>query len=167
MNIMELGALGEFVGAIAVVVTLIYLAIQVRHSASLLEHNNTAMEENTKLAQVAAMDRYSDSVSRWRGRLIEHEDVAALWHKAINDDEVEGIESVRLDNLYIDWNNTYRANFARANAIGDDVLARQAVMSVVPVIKKSETIRQLWLSGAPYNEAARDFREAVDAELSR
>ncbi len=106
MSIMELGALGEFVGAIAVVVTLIYLAIQVRHSASLLEHNNTAMEENTKLAQVAAMDRYSDSVSRWRGRLIEREDVAALWHKAINDNVVQGIESVRLDNLYIDWNNT-------------------------------------------------------------
>ena len=32
MTIFELGALGEFVGAIAVVGTLIYLAVQVRHS---------------------------------------------------------------------------------------------------------------------------------------
>ena len=31
MTVMELGALGEFVGAIAVVVTLIFLAIQVRY----------------------------------------------------------------------------------------------------------------------------------------
>ena len=32
MGIMELGALGEFVGAFAVVATLIYLTVQVRHS---------------------------------------------------------------------------------------------------------------------------------------
>lgn len=30
MTIMELGAIGEFIGAIAVVVTLIYLAFQLR-----------------------------------------------------------------------------------------------------------------------------------------
>ena len=35
MSIMELGALGEFVGAIAVVVTLVYLAVQVRHNAEM------------------------------------------------------------------------------------------------------------------------------------
>ena len=34
MTIIELGALGEFFGAIAVVVTLIYLAIQLRHSTA-------------------------------------------------------------------------------------------------------------------------------------
>ena len=32
MNIMELGALGEFVGAIAVVTTLVYLAVQIRQN---------------------------------------------------------------------------------------------------------------------------------------
>ena len=38
MTIIELGALGEFVGAIAVVVTLVYLAMQIRQ-------NTRAMEE--------------------------------------------------------------------------------------------------------------------------
>ena len=33
MSIMELGALGEFIGAIAVVATLAYLALQVRQSS--------------------------------------------------------------------------------------------------------------------------------------
>ena len=32
MNIMELGALGEFVGSIGVIATLIYLAVQIRHN---------------------------------------------------------------------------------------------------------------------------------------
>ncbi len=33
MNIMELGAIGELVGGVAVLITLIYLALQVRHTA--------------------------------------------------------------------------------------------------------------------------------------
>jgi len=43
MTITELGALGEFVGAIGVVITLIYLAIQIRQ-------NTRGMEENRRLA---------------------------------------------------------------------------------------------------------------------
>ena len=39
MSIMELGALGEFVGAFAVVATLIYLAYQIRQSRALLLSN--------------------------------------------------------------------------------------------------------------------------------
>ena len=34
MNIMELGAIGELVGGVAVIATLVYLAMQVRHSAA-------------------------------------------------------------------------------------------------------------------------------------
>ena len=37
MSIMELGALGEFFGAIAVAITLVFLVIQVRHSTGLIE----------------------------------------------------------------------------------------------------------------------------------
>lgn len=38
MNIMELGALGEFFGAIAVVATLVYLTVQVRQSRKQIEN---------------------------------------------------------------------------------------------------------------------------------
>ena len=50
MTISELGSIGEFVGAIAVVVTLAYLAVQVRHSKEATEANTRMMEENRKLA---------------------------------------------------------------------------------------------------------------------
>ncbi len=39
MTIIELGAVGEFIGAIAVVVTLIYLAIQMRQNTNALKLN--------------------------------------------------------------------------------------------------------------------------------
>lgn len=45
-----LGGFGEFVGAIGVVTTLVYLSVQVRHSKQATEANTRMMEENRKLA---------------------------------------------------------------------------------------------------------------------
>ena len=55
MTIMELGALGEFVGAIAVVVTLIYLAVQIRQ-------NTRVMEENERLALAQTYQMRADAL---------------------------------------------------------------------------------------------------------
>ena len=160
------GNVGEFVGAFGVVATLIYLAIQVRYSAVLLENNNAAMTENTRLAKAAAMDRHNDAVSRWRGRLISSEDVADLWLMAVDGERPDGVAYLRLQNLLIDWVNTYRSNFGRANAVGDEGLARQAVMSVVPFINQSRVIRDFWFENRALNEvSAKEFVLAIEAEI--
>jgi hypothetical protein len=53
MDIMELGAIGELVGGVAVIVTLIYLALQVRNGAQ--EQRAASMSNAThELATVAA-----------------------------------------------------------------------------------------------------------------
>jgi hypothetical protein len=49
-----LGNLGEFIGAIAVVVTLFYLALQVKHSKEATEANTRSLEEGRKIALVDA-----------------------------------------------------------------------------------------------------------------
>ena len=64
MSIIELGALGEFLGSIAVVVTLIYLAIQVR--------------QNTAIAESTAMQAFWSSSSSGRFELINNRDLAEL-----------------------------------------------------------------------------------------
>jgi hypothetical protein len=64
MSIMELGALGEFVGSIAVLLTLAYVAVQVRHSRSLLEESrkislsqvNQARMDSRQAIHIAGMD---------------------------------------------------------------------------------------------------------------
>ena len=48
MSIQELGALGEFIGSIAVLVTLVYLAIQIRQ-------NTRTIEESQRMSRVEAM----------------------------------------------------------------------------------------------------------------
>ena len=54
-----LGNYGEFVGAIAVVATLIYLAIQVRHSAR-------QTSEHTQAVRVSTRTAVQDAFARWR-----------------------------------------------------------------------------------------------------
>ena len=57
-----MGNFGEFVGAIAVVATLVYLAIQVKHSKGALEANTRAVDEARKLARADFMYQAS---RRW------------------------------------------------------------------------------------------------------
>lgn len=55
MSIVELGALGELIGAIGVVVTLVYLAIQVRQ-------NTHSMDENRRLALAQTYQMRADAL---------------------------------------------------------------------------------------------------------
>lgn len=50
MSFEQLGSLGELIGAIACVVLLVYIAIQIRHSSKMLEHNTRATEAATRQA---------------------------------------------------------------------------------------------------------------------
>ncbi len=159
MSIMELGAIGEFVGAIAVVLTLIYLTIQVRQSRE-------AMEENSRLARTSAMEHQSDVVSRWRGRLINDAEVATLWQKAVDGEVVDEITGIRIQNLLIDWFNTYRSYFIRAKAVGHEGLAEQAVASIALPMLRSPSLHNYWEASRPMHDlAAPEFVNAVDAGL--
>lgn len=55
MTILELGALGEFLGSIAVLATLVYLTVQVRQ-------NTLSMEENRRLALAQTYQMRSDAL---------------------------------------------------------------------------------------------------------
>jgi len=71
MTIMELGALGEFIGAIAVVVTLAYLAIQIRQ-------NTHAMEENKRLALAQTYQMRADALQHMLVRASESEYIGPI-----------------------------------------------------------------------------------------
>jgi len=55
MTIMELGALGEFLGSIAVLATLVYLSVQIRQ-------NTRTMDESKKLALAQTYQMRSDAL---------------------------------------------------------------------------------------------------------
>jgi hypothetical protein len=82
MTITELGALGEFVGAFAVVMTLVYLAVQVRQSAKSAESNAIAQAASDHLANMRV--------------LAENPELAAAYEKAQAGELVEPSVSSQL-----------------------------------------------------------------------
>ena len=77
-----LGNLGEFVGAIAVVATLIYLSIQVKLSKEATLANTRQMEENRKLNLLDTYMRRSERVEQGYKDVALHEHLSRLIFKA-------------------------------------------------------------------------------------
>jgi len=84
-----LGNYGEFVGAIAVVVTLAYLAVQVRHSKE-------ATEANTKVAKATTRQALADGMQRLGSDVVEHGDIARIMTDGMAGIELEPHELWRL-----------------------------------------------------------------------
>ena len=74
MTIEQWGAIGEIVGALAVVASLVYLAVQIRQNTRQLAHSMKATE-------LAAFERNVDSGNRTRELFILHPDVYELYSR--------------------------------------------------------------------------------------
>ena len=160
MNWEAIGAVGELIGAMAVVITLVFLGLQVRQSIR-------TMAESNRLERAAAIDRHADSISRWRGRLMENADLATIWLAAYNNGDLSEIEILRLNNLWVDFVNTQRANYGRAKTVGDEGLARQAAVSVVMEVTASEMLKTLWeQTHSMVGLASPEFVKEVDRGIS-
>ena len=71
MSVQDLGSVGELIAAIATVLTLVYLASQIR--------------ANTRSLRLAAQESTTAASSRFRDALIRDPEVAALWNRALAD----------------------------------------------------------------------------------
>jgi hypothetical protein len=76
MSLTDLGALGEFVGAIAVVVTLVYLAIQIRQ-------NTRAMAESRRLALAQTYQMRADALQDMLVHAAESEHIGPVISKLV------------------------------------------------------------------------------------
>ena len=86
MNWEAISAIGQLVGALTVVISLIYLASEVRR--------------NTRASQLAAMRSMSDAFNRWVQQLTQHPHLTELYYRGIHDFEsLEGAEIVRFSAL--------------------------------------------------------------------
>ncbi len=78
MTLEDLGNVGEFVGALAVVASLIYLAVQLRQSTK-------QMVENGEEARLAALERAVQTASQFRFAMIRDAGVADIWLRGSRD----------------------------------------------------------------------------------
>jgi hypothetical protein len=86
VNWEAISAIGQIVGALAVVISLIYLASEVRSSA--------------RATRLAAMRSMSDAFNRFAQQLVEHPNLTELYYRGIHDFEsLEGADLVRFSAL--------------------------------------------------------------------
>ena len=96
-----LGNFGEFFGAIAVVATLGYLAVQVR--------------QNTRSVRAANYQAFSESYGDFRTLLVKDEPLGALWRKGLRSrSELSESERFQCDGLMMNWTRAAELHFYQA-----------------------------------------------------
>jgi len=78
MNWDAIGALAELAAAVGVIITLVYLAVQIRQSSSLVAQNN-------KLLDVSVANSIRDAQNEISRILASDQSVAGVWWKGLDD----------------------------------------------------------------------------------
>ena len=95
-----LGNYGEFLGAIAVVATLVYLAIQVKHSKEATEFNSKQVEQSNRLALSQNQIARVDLIERQVRSLTTSSELAEIFVRY----ETQGIDALDQVEHYRFWN---------------------------------------------------------------
>ncbi len=105
ISLQDLGSLGEFVGGIAVVVSLVYVALQIRQ-------NTRQVAENTRTVQRESTRATLEDAAAWRSNLIQSSEVSELYRRGLrHPDELDPGEWLRfrmlMQGLFEHWRFAY------------------------------------------------------------
>ena len=153
MNWDAVGALGEIVGAVAVVGSLWYLAIQIRESRRSSEAQGTLA--STEVA------------SRWRGNLMMNNELALAVAKANESEELSHRERIQVrtlaDDLFIAGAAAYLST-SQTGALHDDT---GEVEYVVKILSENPGLVSEWERAKPFTDLMSPiFCKAVEAKLA-
>ena len=134
MDLTQLANLGEFIGGLAVLVTLVYLAVQVRQ-------NTATQKAATEIASADATYKIVDAYSRFRHMLAD-QGMAEIWAKAPSGQALSAAERVQLRAVVSEV--AYASVAALPNYLlrGSDAAVPHEV--VARVVGNSKTLRSVW-----------------------
>lgn len=147
MTLNELGSLGEFISGLAVVVTLVYLAIQIRH-------NTRAVRSSMHQAMIESTLRIAESLS-------DNEGVARIVLRADEDyDNLTEQERIRFD-AYGErvFSNFESVFYSYRNSMIEEDLWESWESSYLADISR-ESMRRYWQDERPQHLG--DFTEFID-----
>ncbi len=141
MNREAIGAVGEVGGAIAVVITLIYLAAQIRF--------------NTMTNRTAALQTMSSQNADWLSLITKDEKVAEIFQSGQRDlDNLDGADRVRYGMLMTQFCRVFDAQLHQHQnaALSDDLW--QASLRTIGSVMRRKGARDWWARyGYLYSEA--------------
>ena len=136
-----MGNFGEFFGAIVVVVTLVYLARQIRQ-------NSNQIKLQADMQFVTSLDGTDRAFSSFRQLLIINEDVCAIWNKAIdNFDSLTGNDRTRADQLLMEFYVIYHNLYLRFRPVNSEyfgVSVEQELARVISPELEHASVRTWW-----------------------
>ncbi|MEN8160673.1 MAG: hypothetical protein ABFS41_11440 [Myxococcota bacterium] len=117
MTLQDLGAIGELVGGVAVVFSLVYVAYQIRQNSRLIEQNSRQLEASMYFAT-------NEAFNRWWLLLAQDEGTASLWRRGLQGELANGDERSRFEALMASLLTTFENNFVqqRLGAVHRDTL---------------------------------------------
>lgn len=155
----DLGAIGDFVGGIAVVVSLIYVGFQIRQ-------NSRHIEQNSRQIQASSYHATNDAFYRWFSFLAENADLASLWRRALagaalKDEEITRVHSL-LAMIFLSFENffeQYRLGAVTRNTLE---VSRADISDLL-----SQPVVQVWWQRQGVRILTPEFRAAIEALVSR
>ncbi len=158
MTIQDWGAIGELVGGVAVIVTLIYLALQVRQ-------NTRQFSRTVEATQLAAFERNVESGNRIRELLLLHPDLIALLLKGYDSyKELDTLEKIRFGMLLRNIFSAMQGGYVRQLSVEHDPRGFEGIARVVDEILVNRGAREWLENNEPDWRPA--FREFVDERLA-
>ena len=101
-----IGALAEAVGALAVIITLVYLTVQLRQNTKAIEHSTSR--------------GVLDDANQWQYKIIENPELTELYMAGMRGDELSSSDRLRfsllMNTLFGHWGHAFEAgNFELVN----------------------------------------------------
>jgi hypothetical protein len=164
MSLQDVGSIGELVAAVATVITLVYLSIQVRH-------NSQALDRSNDFAQASSIHDITLLFNELNWRLASDGGLADIYTRALAGETLSPPEATR----FVAFVNTYIATIE--NLVGQQSLelgyseldSSSALNLLAPVVRQLlETAdgAKWWREVAPYLYIE-EFRTRVDAAVAR
>ncbi len=155
MSLQDLGAIGELVGGVAVILSLVYVAYQIRQNSRLIEQNSRQMEASMYVAT-------NDAFNRWWGLLAQDAGVASIWRCGLAGELTSPEDRTRFEALIGSLFATFENSWFQQTfgAVRRDTLAvsRENLRRILA----APGGRDWWARLAPHNLTP-EFRAAVEA----
>lgn len=108
-----LGNIGDFLGGIGVVVTLVYLAFQIRQ-------NTDQLRSDAKQRELSSLDEMNRALLSWQSEIVSSPEVADIWRRGIfGGESLRGDDRLRFEYHGASILQIWQGNYFRYLETGD------------------------------------------------
>jgi hypothetical protein len=158
MNWEAIGAVAQMVAAVAVVMSLVYLSIQIRH-------NSQQVEAQVKALNAASLNAIENTFTRFRESMIRDKQVASLWRRALASfEDLEPDEKAQADAMFQEYCWAWQNTIIRITKGTYEREGIEPYLKNLVHVMRTPGARQWWSTGK--REFAEQFVDMVDTRVA-